>query len=191
MKNMYGFDIEARHELLRRFYLAMQGAEPMYYLSHGTLLAAYRDGTWIPHDSDIDIDMMREEITEEAFDVMVQNLKDRELTVRGSFKSTSLGVYYGGETLAIRRLELLGQWRIYRDIGTYYARMWDEANVETISFFGMTFFAPGPIEEFLEDLYIDWKTPMKEDHGFDVKAYNEKCWKRRVDEKIRLKNETG
>lgn len=157
MKNFWGYDMGVRSRLLRGFANCCRMEHLRYYLSCGTALAAYRDHVFIPHSTDVDIDCMAEELTPELLENLRIRLKSAGLTLNGGYNAECISVTLEGEVLSLRRLRLEGDWRVYRR-AKHPARFWGQHN-ESIEFDGMTHLIPTPIEEYLEDLYENWKVP--------------------------------
>lgn len=133
-----------------------------WFLSGGTLLGAYRDGDFIPWDWDVEVTLFTEEAREKEGSLL------KGLLARGFLITSSDSSWDNFKIVASgwgTDYELMGRYLNRSD--DLRARVMTEVPArffetpETVSFRGHNFPAPGPVEDFLEALYGDWKTPLR------------------------------
>lgn len=162
MKNKYGWDIELRKTIYRRFCNVMRQMEIPFYLSHGTLLGAYRQDDWIEYDNDVDIDVKIEEFQPKQAEVL-KKLNRRGLRVTSD--GNGFGIRDGDEVLSLRPLWLHNkEVRVFRNT-SYPRHFWDKEPPAVLAFSEVVASVPHPVEDYLNFVYTDWKTPQEAD-GF-------------------------
>jgi len=136
-----------------------------YRLTDGTILGLYREGEFIAHDNDIDVDVFDVEIKQ--VDSIIEAFLKEGFKVgrRAYFKGVMHQVIFYNKREVI--FDILF-W--YRDGGEYinhsergYVRKQNERyfnNLDEISFKGNAYKTPPHLEEWLEMRYgKDWRTP--------------------------------
>ena len=133
-----------------------------WFLSGGTLLGAYRDGDFIPWDWDVEVNVLTEEASKKEGELL-NGLVAAGFLIASSDSSTEnfkiVAVGWGTE------YEILG--RYLRETDDTRTRIMTKVPArffktsETVTLRGYDFPAPSPIDQFLEALYGDWKTPLK------------------------------
>lgn len=132
------------------------------WVSAGTVLGLYRDGELIPHDTDVDVEVL-----------MTRPAKSNENLIDGAFKSFEFvqvrKMHYDGNVMQLAYIKKQVVFDIYffyddevtnlvnyNDGGTY--RLKKSFVEELKEYKGLPF--PDPIEDYLEWRYgKDWKTP--------------------------------
>ncbi len=177
------FDFKARTKNLLEMKSILDGMKIPFFLTHGALLGAYRENDFIKHDDDIDLDIF-EEILLYHYDELCNNLMKAGFIIRGrnikfrGQKGEKFNAYREGEKIAVRGIYLDPNYENnkYRLTNVFqYLRKFHE-NPDVILFKGVTFMAPGPIEEFI--IYCfgkNWKIPV-----FHTKREKTKGFKRGV-----------
>jgi len=163
-----------------------------FFLVHGGLLGAYRDGEFIKLDNDIDLDVfdeifkrkykeMREKFIEAGFIVRSTKIEQNRL-------GGKLNLYRFREKISIRSIYLnpnyeQGQYRLTNNF-RYLKKFYN--NPSSIKFKNEVFQTPGPIEKYLTYVYGDkWREPMtknklfKKWRGMEVRRSSEKIKKKR------------
>lgn len=137
-----------------------------YRLSDGTILGIYRDGSLIPHDNDIDIDVLvsndlNEKLIHDTFTSLGFRL-GRKVYYQGRIQQLA---YFNGKTHDIFDMIF---WYPDRDqVVNYSERNFERTQdlkyfqeSSEIVFQGRSYPVPAPLEEWLEMRYgKDWKTP--------------------------------
>jgi len=161
-----------------------------FFLAYGTCLGIYRDKKFLPDDDDIDL-VITEPVsfkTRKAIGWMLYNLGFQHpeigFNVFGQMEPAEIG-YNGDATTGIivteKNVEFsifffkedncekhgkemicvpkLGAVNLIGSPSKFYKKP------EKIKFKGVEFMVPGPVEEYLDFTYEDWKDPLKRDHG--------------------------
>jgi len=164
---------------LFRFRAFMEEIGKEFFLVGGTCLGAVRDGCLFPHDKDIDVGVMGEEVLYEIMKIEKEKYKYYdEVHVVGEAhhdKILWLKKYFpGGYVLPIE----VGAHCTKGDYIYYNRKMgsswhceetriiWNKResfkSLKRHHFAGVDFLIPHPIEKFLEAFYgSDWRTPKK------------------------------
>ena len=157
------FDLEMRTRNLLDAKDILDKIGLKFWLTNGTALAAYRDGSWIPWDDDVDLDVYAEDFLP-VFDQIGAAFIDCGFYVRATKKLKKMATFRGGEKLALRGLFLDPNYKgnQYRLRKRYkYLRSFYETP-GTVEFQGETFNIPSPPKEFM--LYVygeEWEIPNK------------------------------
>ena len=138
-----------------------------YRISDGTILGIYRNGKFIAHDNDIDVEI----IGDDGVESIELAFKSKGMTLgrKVIFKGKIQQVIYYTENYTIFDIVI---WHINDKDGKLYnyserdyervqeSRYFQKNKLEFIEFEGEKYPMPTPIEEWLEMRYgIDWKTP--------------------------------
>ena len=132
-----------------------------FWLSDGAVLGFYRDGGFIEWDWDLDFIMFTEDMVT-SYKAIAKAFRKSGFTVSVKLDSVrpKFGITLNGEKLMVtgycldkkRKLRVRVPYRfpdrLFRPGGT-------------IAFNGETYPCPGPVEEYLELAYGDWRTPVK------------------------------
>jgi phosphorylcholine metabolism protein LicD len=150
---------EYSYELLTNTKMLLDDNNIEFFLDYGTLLGAYRDNQFIPHDTDIDISIY----DYENIHTITNNeeLKKYNLqTVRKEKELYSLKlINFKGELLH-NKLQYDNE--IYIDIYKVYF----QPTTTLYKFYNTKFNIPTNTDKYLEHMYGDtWKTPIKGKHG--------------------------
>jgi hypothetical protein len=150
-----------------------------FWLTNGTILAAYREHDWIKWDDDVDLDVYEEDLRPN-YNILRNKFLKSDFIVRGiNIKyGCKMSLFRGKEKTALRGLYLDPKFKNnkYRLRKRYkYPRKFYE-KFETIEFKNNIFRCPSPVEEFLIYVYGEnWKIPMNSD---DESVYSTKKIKR-------------
>ena len=166
--NSMNWDFKSRTKNLLDVKVILDKLGIPFFLTHGALLGAYRDGDWIKWDDDIELDIF-DEIFRDRYDELCNNLIGSGFIIRGrkverkKEKGEKFNLYRYKESISVRGIYLdsnyeQGKYRL-TNVFQYLRKFHD--NPENIEFKNVTFQAPGPIEEFLEYRYGEnWRTPI-------------------------------
>ena len=177
------FDFEGRTKNLLDVKSVLDELKVPFFLTHGALLGAYREGDFIKYDGDIDLDVF-DEIFILNYDKICKKLIEKGFIVRGrdikrkGKKGEKIHLFRDKEQIEIRGIYLDSNYEQnkYRLTSVFqYLRKFHD-NPDTITFKGVTFMTPGPIEEFLVYCFgKSWRTPV-----FKTKKEKAKGYKRGV-----------
>ena len=131
-----------------------------FFLDYGTLLGAYRDNQFIPHDTDIDISIYNyDKVPKLLNDKNILRLYNLQL-VRNGKELHSLKLLKFKDTFLNRKLKHDNE--IYIDIYKVYF----QPTTDQYMFYDTLFKIPTNTGTYLEYMYGDtWKTPIKGKHG--------------------------
>lgn len=139
-----------------------------FFLIMGTALGAYRDGGFVPLESDIDIGILYENLHPKC-SLLMQELKLNDFKYRAvsePFDSIrSFKIKRGGIKVDLVSYVLCEDKRFCTNakLQGNYAIVHDRSLLETyqeVVLFNQTFLVPSPIERYLELEYgPDWRTP--------------------------------
>ncbi len=171
------FNFTARTENLLEVKSILDNMGMSFFLTHGTLLGAYRDNEFIKYDDDVDLDIF-EEILLKQYDELCENLIKAGFIVRGrnikykKKQGEKLNIYRHREKITIAGIYLdpTYEGNKYRLTNVFqFLRKFHEENPDKIMFKKELFNTPGPIEDFLLYRYgKKWNIP------FNTKAKSEK-----------------
>ena len=116
-----------------------------YYIDCGTLLGAVRDGGFIKGDTDVDIMLSRNQ--KEKLQSILPELENNGFIIFRAFLDKNLPMSL------LRKDEYIDFYSLWSDI-TFELKKYE--------FIGTTFNIPKYYDEYLQELYGDWKTPQ---HG--------------------------
>lgn len=131
-----------------------------WHISGGTALGVARSGDFIPWDWDVGFGIKFEEISYREEEV-ISLMQDAGLRLRMNSKKElkeTIEFAYRGSVYELLLWHDDGEFRIRRS-QKRPARFFD--NVEYREFRGRRFPFPAPLEEYLEFLYDDWRTPKR------------------------------
>lgn len=152
-------------EVLREGLYHMTGT---YWISSGTLLGLYRDHQLIPHDTDLDVNVLDHlEITE-------KDLPGFRLMRTQHYKGKVM------QTAFIKDDVIFDNYYFYSE-GEYAVNYNDQGIIKKpLKFLKTTIYkgypVPTPIEEFLEWRFGDWKTPKVTKDTWDVDHAHINSW---------------
>jgi len=150
-------DLDFAPDVLRQAYKLKEA-----FISAGTLLGLYRDGDFIPGDSDIDIDIIGYDgIGEYIFKTLGH--MDLIRTTYHSNRPQQIAFMYRTIIFDVWILWRNGDSVInYNDMGVMKKPVSFYDNPSKLETKYGNFLAPGPIDEYLKFRYgPDWKTPKK------------------------------
>ncbi|HUS50849.1 MAG TPA: LicD family protein [Candidatus Paceibacterota bacterium] len=166
--NSKNFNFKSRTKNLLDVKDILDKMEIPFFLTHGALLGAYRDGDFIKWDDDVELDIF-EEILLPNYDKLCKNLIKCGFVLRGrkrkfkKQKGEKFNIYRDKEKMSIRGIYLDPSYKNnkYRLTNVFqYLRKFHE-NPDTIKFKDAIFQTPGPIEEFLSYRYgKNWDIPI-------------------------------
>lgn len=137
------------------------------WLDYGTLLGAVREKKFMKHDYDVDLGVTSE-YTDEIY-THKKELADMGVLMASSVSHKVLHMF----NLLYKNIKIdLYVWHkrkdTYRKARFFHNGIWIFAeinskhysNLDTIEFLGKQYYIPSYVEEHLETMYGDWKTPM-------------------------------
>jgi|ETN01SMinimDraft_4_1059930.scaffolds.fasta_scaffold06072_5 hypothetical protein len=168
---MIPMDIQKGEKVLLEIKELMDELNVIFFLRHGTCLAAVRDGQLIKWDDDLDIGSI----------IGMNGLNEKSIyeTV-DKFKLAGFEVEAGESSLNIQvtlcKFGISADWTCYKIFqGSIYQYPVVKIPVELhddlkpISFLGATFFVPNPPEKYLELKYgSEWQIPKEMDYEGDI-----------------------
>ena len=133
-----------------------------FLLMHGTLLGAYRDGNFIPHDNDLDLGIF--EVDDERMKSIIPDLYDAGIKICRYHYGIIYSFIYKG---LICDIDVIQKARF--PYGFRYVRVLTElvpkkllSDVASHDFLGASFLIPNRVEDFLAYEYgKDWRVPQK------------------------------
>ncbi len=120
-----------------------------HFLILGTCLGFHRDKGYIESDSDLDVGILCDF---QRLALLTKTLRKRKIADKGSL---AININFGREGV------LLDVWHKF---GPLHHKYLDK--LDTVIYEGREYNTPGPIEDYLEFTYVDWKTPT----AYDAKA---------------------
>ena len=131
-----------------------------WFISGGTLLGAAREGDYIKWDWDVDLALLTEEIMprRESFESLLQSGGFKILRKNRSYENLKyVAEKYNAEYefLAWHKRGNMRCRRIFKRPARFFE------NPGTIKLRGEEYPCPTPLEEYLEFVYGDWRTPKK------------------------------
>ncbi|MCG7496848.1 hypothetical protein MHO82_08235 [Vibrio sp. Of7-15] len=155
-----------------------------YRLTDGTVLGLYREGAFIAHDNDIDVDVF--DVNEKEINKIKNEFKKNGYSIgriATNFGLTQQVVFYNDENIIFDILFWYKNGKKYENFSEQgFLRAQDEKYFNDLSIFNYDnhdYFIPGHIEEWLVVRYgPDWKTPKTykgdwKDDCFDLEKINE------------------
>jgi phosphorylcholine metabolism protein LicD len=177
--NKSEYDFSARTKNLLDIKEVLDTMGITFWLTNGTILAAYREHDWIKWDDDVDLDVYEEDL-KPNYNILRNKFLESGFIVRGTNvrHGCKMALFRDKEKTALRGLYLDPKFKDnkYRLRKRYkYPRKFYE-KFGTIKFMGSTFRCPSPVEEFLVYVYgKNWRIPMNSD---DESVYSTKDIKR-------------
>ena len=168
--------MESAKEVLLEVDGIFKKLEINYFLSCGTALGIYRDGSLIPWDDEIDV-----ELYSEIFVPQIDKLKEEFLNLGFIVRATKRGLT--SKMSAFKKGVKVAMSAIYDNNKGYRCDLYQKfpskfyENAVQFEFEGVNFTFPGPLDEYLTYYYGDWKTPIK---SYDPHEYLNKNgeWKK-------------
>lgn len=135
-----------------------------YWISAGTLLGLYRDNGFIPHDTDLDVEVIGESPKlNDSFELVVE-AKHMEAPMQTAYRHKDTGVIF----------DIYHFWEEGADLIniSLHGKMTMPAKfVQPLGEF-KGFKAPNNIEKYLEIRYGDWQTPKQYKVSWEQDANN-------------------
>ena len=163
-------DSSVRREILFEIQDIMDSMPIKFWLTNGTALGFRRDNDFIKWDDDIDLDTNGDDLIL-LFDSMVKKFLEAGFIVRPTKRNPNpkMNLFKNMEKVSIGGFKIAGDWanfKFYRFPKSFFQ------TTDKISYHGREFRVPGPIDDYLEFLYKDWKTPMNIDGDSDMYNIN-------------------
>jgi hypothetical protein len=163
----------------------LESTDIIYRLADGTALGLYREGEFIPHDNDIDVEVLGDAQLERIVQLFINSgmRLGRKVIYKGRIQQ--LIFYTESHTIFdIVVWHKLDDYTILNYSERGYRRSQDikffkKENLDSISFRGKQYPIPGAIEEWLEMRYgNDWRVPKTykgdwKEECFDMKKIGE------------------
>jgi hypothetical protein len=164
----------------------LRGAGITHWISSGTLLGFYRDKGFIPHDTDLDVNVLVEKpeaIVIRGFEVC------RVMYYKKPQPNSPTGFHFDQYPMQIaltRAGEIFDIYYFYKvgDIalninehGVIRKPMHFIENMTSIKYHGKDYPSPGPIEDFLKWRFGDWETPRSSKQSWEQDAKHLTLWK--------------
>ena len=135
-----------------------------FFIDNGALLGIYRDGDIIKWDWDIDLSFYDYELIDNM-EIIIENVLKNGFIIHKIDKNNSKLEIYRGVAYEIFSFTLKG-WRHNKKKKCFERkefRIPDKYfnNLEKINYLNFEFKSPGPINEYLNFLYGDWRTPQR------------------------------
>lgn len=171
MKKGYNYDkllkrkpnLDIRNSNLQLAKKILNKLKIKYWLYEGALLGIYREGNFIAWDWDLDLLVYTEEILPK-FESVIKAFKKNGFKCNGKKnikkKRPKIGLQKDGEKISINGYFLNKKKNLRVRVPYRFPTRFFKCN-ETIKFKGEVYPCPGPIEEYLEMAYGDWKVPIK------------------------------
>lgn len=161
----------------------LDSLEIPFFLLQGTALGAYRDKQFVPHEKDIDIGILQENLLPHV-GTIIKNFVDLGCEVESWAKPfdfcRTLVIRYNDTKIDIVGMLKWGEKRytacpVHPSIKQPYAIVHDAQlieNYQQVEMFDKLFNVPSPIEDYLQLEYgPDWRTP-KDDHISRTRVYD-------------------
>jgi hypothetical protein len=164
----------------------LKSAGITHWISSGTLLGLYRDGGFIPHDTDLDINVLVEKpeaIVVRGFEVcrIMYYQKPQPGSPTGYYSDDypmQIALTRGGEIFDMYYFYREGDFALnINEYGIIKKPMHFIDNMTTITWHKKEYNAPGPIEDFLTWRFGDWKTPKSSKQSWEQDATHLTLWK--------------
>ena len=124
-----------------------------HFLIYGTCLGFYRDGGYIPLDSDIDVRVMCDK---KQWKELIKKLA--EVGIIQNDNPAGYAFYRDDILLCIERSEEVGT--MIHDNGDEWPTLPLYHNLDEVTYKGRVYRTPSPVEEYSEGRYgPDWRTP--------------------------------
>lgn len=128
-----------------------------HWISSGTLLGLYRDKRLIPHDTDLDVNVLDSPFVKLPFRLIrTQHYAGRVMQTAYEHRDTIFDIYYFYTGFTD------GHATNFNDEGVIEKPLRFIENIGVLKHQGKDYPVPTPIEEFLEWRFKDWKTPTTE-----------------------------
>ena len=135
-----------------------------FFIDSGLLLGIYRDGDIIRWDWDIEISLLEDEFINKL-DNVIDKVKEKKFIVHKIDKKLNKLEIYRSLPYEIFSFTFKA-WKYEKKNSSYVRREFRIPekfflNKQKITFLDFELNCPGPIEEYLEFMYGDWKTPKR------------------------------
>lgn len=153
-------ELEAQSRGLELLHDTLAGLGVLALLSGGTLLGAAREGDFIRWDWDVELSVRAEDV-DGRLDEIADALTSTGFTLRerdDDADNLKLVLGRDGAVFELQAYRLRGPWRIRRNFRT---RQHFFADATTIELRGRTYPCMGPLDDYLNDRYGDWRTPLR------------------------------
>ena len=165
-KNKLNFSIKnhdsnLKEKILSEFYKIISEFNVKVILSGGTLLGCIRENDFIAWDDDIDLEMYRDEFNS-IIHQLIKKLSSNNFEYYANLTHPweKISIYKEDQKIQIGSLYKKNKYMItrVRKIPAYLFN-----NPKEIQFKNMKFYVPNPPEDYLNYVYVDWRTPIHSD----------------------------
>ena len=153
------FDFDQRVEMLKDLNEFIENTGMVAYFANGLLLGAHREGDFIKWDDDMDFDVLDDEFYNHCTSLKKYFCEKGYIVYLNlEHGKAKLNAYKGLEKLSFDVLFNLNSEQYFRHDMKWPKYLYD--NPKKITFKGIDFICPSPIEEYLVHHYgADWQTP--------------------------------
>ena len=162
-------NLKTAREALQRGYSILK-KYGLVWVSAGTALGLYRDGDLIPHDSDVDVEILEKDWSGAVEkDLMANGFRDYVTTMAGNGVIFQRAYYYGDVVFDIYSYVLDKEEYISTTIhGVLHMPAHMLENMETVQGYNI----PSPPEEYLTHRFGNWRVPAEKKVEWQTEAKN-------------------